>query len=45
MYSEAKLGVKAPEGEGCPRCGYYAYAAEQMPAKNKVHIKQLTIIN
>lgn len=27
---------KAPEGEGCPRCGFYVYAAEQMLARGRV---------
>jgi len=31
-----KPGLKAPEGEGCPRCGYAVYIAEQMIAKNKM---------
>jgi hypothetical protein len=28
--------AKAPEGEGCPRCGAFVYAAEQMLARNRV---------
>lgn len=28
--------AKAPEGEGCPRCGGFVYAAEQMLARGKV---------
>lgn len=31
-----KAGPKAPEGEGCPRCGGYVYAAEQMLARGRV---------
>lgn len=27
---------KAPEGEGCPRCGGFVYAAEQMLARGRV---------
>lgn len=27
---------KAPEGEGCPRCGGFVYMAEQMLAKGRV---------
>ncbi|XP_049765020.1 muscle LIM protein Mlp84B-like isoform X1 [Schistocerca cancellata] len=27
--------AKAPEGEGCPRCGGYVYAAEQMLARGR----------
>lgn len=29
-------GVKAPQGQGCPRCGYAVYAAEQMISKNRI---------
>ena len=29
--------TKAPEGEGCPRCGFAVYAAEQMISKGKVN--------
>lgn len=28
--------AQAPEGEGCPRCGAYVYAAEQMLARGRV---------
>ena len=31
-----KAIAKAPEGEGCPRCGGYVYAAEQMLARGRV---------
>merc|ERR1712071_318391 len=31
-----KLGLKAAEGEGCSRCGYCVYAAEQMISKNRI---------
>lgn len=33
---ESRAIAKAPEGEGCPRCGGYVYAAEQMLARGKV---------
>lgn len=33
---ESRAIAKAPEGEGCPRCGGYVYAAEQMLALGKV---------
>lgn len=33
---EPKAIAKAPEGEGCPRCGGYVYAAEQMLARGRV---------
>ncbi len=29
--------TKAPEGEGCPRCGAHVYAAEQMLARGRVN--------
>ncbi|KAG8229005.1 hypothetical protein J437_LFUL009168 [Ladona fulva] len=32
---EPKNVIKAPEGEGCPRCGGYVYAAEQMLARGR----------
>lgn len=35
---ETKAIAKAPEGEGCPRCGGYVYAAEQMLALGRVSI-------
>lgn len=34
--SNPNLGVKAPQGQGCPRCGYPVYAAEQMNSKNRI---------
>lgn len=33
---EPRVIAKAPPGEGCPRCGGYVYAAEQMLARGKV---------
>ncbi|XP_065158126.1 muscle LIM protein Mlp84B-like isoform X1 [Atheta coriaria] len=33
-------GQKAPEGQGCRRCGYAVYAAEQMISKNGVWHKR-----
>lgn len=33
---ESRAIAKAPEGEGCPRCGGYVYMAEQMLAKGRV---------
>lgn len=44
-YSDAQVSgapldvrkiVKAPDGQGCPRCGGFVYAAEQMLAKGRV---------
>ncbi|EGI67590.1 Muscle LIM protein Mlp84B [Acromyrmex echinatior] len=32
---EPRAIAKAPEGEGCPRCGGYVYAAEQMLARGR----------
>ena len=31
-----KEQVKAPDGEGCPRCGLYVYAAEKMLGRENV---------
>ena len=33
--ADSKPKTKAPDGEGCPRCGYHVYAAEQMLARGK----------
>ena len=33
---EPKVIAKAPEGQGCPRCGGFVYAAEQMLARGRV---------
>lgn len=33
---EPRAIAKAPEGEGCPRCGGCVYAAEQMLARGRV---------
>lgn len=33
---EPKAVAQAPEGEGCPRCGGFVYAAEQMLARGRV---------
>lgn len=35
-----KAIAKAPPGEGCPKCGGYVYAAEQMLARGRVSIFQ-----
>lgn len=35
---ESRAIAKAPEGEGCPRCGGFVYMAEQMLAKGRVSI-------
>nr|XP_049697023.1 muscle LIM protein Mlp84B isoform X4 [Helicoverpa armigera] len=32
---EPRVIAKAPPGEGCPRCGGYVYAAEQMLARGR----------
>ncbi|KAG8038568.1 hypothetical protein G9C98_006264 [Cotesia typhae] len=36
---EPRAIAKAPEGEGCPRCGGFVYAAEQMLARGRNKIK------
>lgn len=33
---EPRVILKAPEGQGCPRCGGWVYAAEQMLARGRV---------
>lgn len=35
---ESRSVSKAPDGEGCPRCGGFVYMAEQMLAKGRVSI-------
>ena len=30
--------IKAPEGQGCPRCGGSVFAAEQMLSKGRVSL-------
>jgi len=40
---EPKAIAKAPEGEGCPRCGGYVYAAEQMLARGRVSTLTIAI--
>jgi len=42
---EPKAIAKAPEGEGCPRCGGYVYAAEQMLARGRVSILTIAMLN
>ena len=37
---EPRAIAKAPEGQGCPRCGGFVYAAEQMLAKSRVGIHE-----
>ncbi|XP_014253564.1 muscle LIM protein Mlp84B-like isoform X2 [Cimex lectularius] len=39
-FLDARPGLKAAEGEGCLRCGYEVYAAEQMISKNRVWHKR-----
>jgi hypothetical protein len=34
--ADSKPKTKAPDGEGCPRCGYHVFAAEQMLARGRV---------
>jgi len=40
-----KPGLKAAEGEGCPRCGFHVYAAEQMIGKNRVSLQLKLLTN
>lgn len=40
---EPRAIAKAPEGEGCPRCGGFVYAAEQMLARGRVSVKLLPL--
>lgn len=40
---EPRMIAKAPPGEGCPRCGGYVYAAEQMLARGRVSITNLVM--
>ena len=40
----AKPMSKAPEGEGCPRCGGHVYAAETMLARGRVYTTIYTYI-
>lgn len=35
---EPRSIMKAPEGQGCPRCGGFVYMAEQMLARGRVSI-------
>ncbi|XP_050532046.1 muscle LIM protein Mlp84B-like isoform X1 [Daktulosphaira vitifoliae] len=37
---ESRAIARAPEGEGCPRCGGYVYMAEQMLAKGRGYHKE-----
>ncbi|XP_051169405.1 muscle LIM protein Mlp84B-like isoform X4 [Leptopilina boulardi] len=37
---ESRAIAKAPEGQGCPRCGGYVYAAEQMLARGRLAIRR-----
>jgi hypothetical protein len=41
---EPKAIAQAPKGEGCPRCGGYVYAAEQMLALGRVSIFTVAVI-
>ena len=35
---EPRAIARAPEGEGCPRCGGYVYMAEQKLARGRVSV-------
>lgn len=36
IIKEVRPFAQAPSGEGCPRCGGFVYAAEQMLARGRV---------
>jgi len=36
-YNPDTTSIKAPAGQGCPRCGGAVFAAEQQLAKGTVH--------
>lgn len=38
---EPRVIAKAPDGQGCPRCGGFVYMAEQMLARGRVSISFL----
>jgi hypothetical protein len=43
---ESRAIARAPDGEGCPRCGGFVYAAEQMLALGKVStVSMLEIVS
>lgn len=37
-YNPDTTSIKAPKGQGCPRCGGMVFAAEQQLAKGTVSI-------
>lgn len=41
---EPRVIAKAPEGQGCPRCGGFVYAAEQMLARGRVSIISISAL-
>lgn len=41
--SPMKELAKAPDGEGCPRCGVFVYAAEQMLGREKVTTERVIL--
>lgn len=43
FYNPDTTSIKAPPGEGCPRCGGMVFAAEQQLAKGTVR-RHLTIV-
>lgn len=42
FYNPDTTSIKAPKGQGCPRCGGMVFAAEQQLAKGTVSITLLT---
>lgn len=45
IYNPDTTSIKAPEGEGCPRCGGKVFAAEQQLAKSAVSLYTRFIVN
>lgn len=44
FYNPDTTSIKAPDGEGCPRCGGKVFAAEQQLAKSAVSIYSRIIV-
>lgn len=40
-YNPDTTSIKAPPGQGCPRCGGMVFAAEQQLAKGTVRLVKL----
>lgn len=44
IYNPDTTSIKAPEGEGCPRCGGKVFAAEQQLAKSAVSLNTIFLL-